>query len=306
MTQAGSPLGDPGFVMESRMKLVGTRNTRRFGSFALSVSNLLFVVLVVGLTSNCHVMRREAISQQPANLRSSPAAKAEQGFVEKPHTNAHGEPMPFLLFVPEGYDKTKRYPLVLWLHGGGTRGIDLKLLLAPGNEHGIGYLARADNQARYPTFILAPQCPPNKLWGDSESEKPTAEMRMVLEILDKMREDYPVDSRRLYVMGMSLGGYGTWDIITRRPTTFAAAVPICGGGNTSKASLIAKVPIWAFHGDEDELVSVSESRRMVAALKKAGGQPRYTEYKGVGHNSWVRAFKEPDFLSWIFAQRRSQ
>ncbi|MBA3354530.1 MAG: prolyl oligopeptidase family serine peptidase [Pyrinomonadaceae bacterium] len=115
-----------------------------------------------------------------------------------------------------------------------------------------------------------------------------------------------VDSRRLYVMGMSLGGYGTWDIITRRPTTFAAAVPICGGGNASKAPLLAKTPIWAFHGDEDDSVSVSESRRMIAALKKAGGQARYTEYKGVGHNSWVRAFKEPDFLSWIFAQTQSE
>ena len=131
-------------------------------------------------------------------------------------------------------------------------------------------------------------------------------MRMVIEILDKVRENYPVDSRRVYVMGMSLGGYGTWDIITRRPTTFAAAVPICGGGDASKASLIAKTPIWAFHGDEDEMVNVSESRRMIEAIKKAGGQPKYTEYKGVGHNSWVLAFKEPDFLSWIFAQTRSE
>jgi len=288
------------------MKLVGRRNTRRLGSFALIVSSMLFVVIGVGLTSKCQTLRREASSQPSANQASSPAQKAEQKFVEKSHTNARGEKMPYLLFVPEGYDKTKQYPLVLWLHGGGTRGNDLKLLLAHGNEHGIGFLARADNQARYPSFILAPQCPTNKFWGDSQSAQPTAEMRMALEILDKVREDYSVDSRRLYVMGMSLGGYGTWDIITRQPATFAAAVPICGGGNTSKASLIAKTPIWAFHGDEDEMVNVSESQRMIAALKKAGGQPRYTEYKGVGHNSWVRAFKEPDFLSWIFAQTRSE
>jgi predicted peptidase len=286
--------------------IVDTRATRRFGSFALRVSSVLFLVLVVGLTSNCQVMRREAISQQSANQMSSPGPKAARGFVEKSHMNARGETMPYLLFVPEGYDKTKPYPLVLWLHGGGTRGNDLKLLLAHGDQHGIGFLARADNQARYPSFILAPQCPSNKFWGDSESEQPNAEMSMVLEILDEVRELYSVDSRRLYVMGMSLGGYGTWDIITRRPTAFAAAVPICGGGNTSKASLIAKTPIWAFHGDEDELVNVSESRRMIAALKKAGGQPRYTEYKGVGHNSWERAFREPDFLSWVFAQTRSE
>jgi len=158
---------------------------------------------------------------------------------------------------------------------------------------------------KYPSFILAPQCPQNRFWGHSDSNQPTSEMRLALEILDQVQQDYQVDSGRLYVMGMSLGGYGTWDIITRRPKTFAAAVPICGGGNPSKATLITKTPIWAFHGDQDESVNVSESRSMVAALKKAGGLPRYTEYKGVGHNSWVPAFKEPDFLSWIFAQTRS-
>ena len=265
---------------------------------------VLFVLLTGGLSSNCQVMKREALSQQAASQAASPEPKAKQEFVEKAYTNARGETMPYLLFVPEGYDKTKQYPLVLWLHGGGMRGNDLKLLLSRGNEQGIGYLARADNQARYPSFIIAPQCPINRSWGDSHSEQPTAEMTMVLEILDKVRQDYRVDSHRLYVMGMSLGGYGTWDIITRRPNAFAAAVPICGGGNPSKASLIAKTPIWAFHGDQDQSVNVSESRRMIAALKKAGGQPRYTEYKGVGHDSWVPAFKEPDFLSWIFAQTR--
>jgi predicted peptidase len=267
-------------------------------------SSVIIAILVLGLTSNCQLVRREAISQPSARPTLSP--QSERKFIEKSHTSTRGETMPYLLFVPEGYDKTKPYPLLLWLHGGGTRGNDLKLLLAYGNEHGIGFLARPDNQARYPSFILAPQCPPNRFWGDSESTQPSAEMRLVLEILDKIREDYAVDSRRLYVMGMSLGGYGTWDIIIRRPATFAAAVPICGGGNPSKATLIAQTPIWAFHGDEDEMVNVSESQRMIAALKKAGGQPRYTEYKGVGHNSWVRAFKEPDFLSWIFAQKRSQ
>ena len=267
---------------------------------------LLFVFLVAGLTSNCQVLKKEVITHQPAIPTPSSSSKSDQGFIAKAHTNARGETMPYLLFVPEGSDKSKSYPLVLWLHGGGSRGNDLKLLLAHGNEHGIGFLARADNQVRYPSYILAPQCPTNRFWGDSQSNHPTTEMKLVLEILEKVRREYAVDSRRVYVMGMSLGGYGTWDIITRNPATFAAAVPICGGGEVSNASLIAKTPIWAFHGDEDEMVNVSESRRMVEAIKKAGGQPRYTEYKGVGHNSWVQAFKEPDFLSWIFAQTRSQ
>lgn len=288
------------------MRLVNKQKPRRLGTLSPILPSVVFIVLLVGITSNCQVMKREALSQQSAGQASSPAPKAEHGFDEKSHTNARGETMPYLLFVPEGRDKTKSYPLVLWLHGGGTRGNNLKLLLGHGDQHGIGFLARADNQAKYPSFILAPQCPLNRLWGNSESQQPTAEMRLVLEILDQVRADYPVDSQRLSVMGMSLGGYGTWDIITRRPTTFAAAVPICGGGDPSKASSIAKTRIWAFHGDEDELVNVSQSRSMIAALKKSGGQPRYTEYKGVGHNSWERAFKEPDFLSWLFAQMRSE
>ena len=291
--------------MDPRIRLVNKQKPRRLGTLSLILPRVIIPVLLAGLTSNCQVVRREALSQQSASQTSSPAPKAKQEFVEKSHKNARGGTMPYLLFVPEGYDKTKAYPLVLWLHGGGTRGNNLKLLLAHGDQYGIGFLARADNQAKYPSFILAPQCPINRLWGNSESDQPTAEMRMVLEILDQVRADYTVDTRRLYVMGMSLGGYGTWDIITRRPMTFAAAVPICGGGDASKAPLIAKTPIWAFHGNEDELVNVSQSRSMIAALNKAGGQPRYTEYKGVGHNSWERAFKEPDFLSWIFAQMRS-
>lgn len=142
------------------MKSVSTQNTRKLESWAIRVSRVLFVVLVAGLTSNCQVIRREAVSQPTAGRTSSPTPKSEQGFVEKSHGNARGETMPYLLFVPEGYDKTRSYPLVLWLHGGGTRGNDLKLLMAHGNEHGIGYLARTDNQARYPSFIIAPQWKP--------------------------------------------------------------------------------------------------------------------------------------------------
>jgi predicted peptidase len=178
------------------------------------------------------------------------------------------------------------------------------LLLRYGDKHGIGYLARPDNQSKYTSFIIAPQCPLNKLWGNPDSKEPTAEMELVLGILNKVQADYSIDTSRLYVMGISLGGYGTWDIITRRPEMFAAAVPICGGGNISKASLMVKTAIWAFHGDQDELVNVSESRKMIAAIRNAGGAPRYTEYEGVGHNSWERAFTEQDLLPWMFAQKR--
>ena len=229
---------------------------------------------------------------------------SEATFKEKLFVNRNGEKMRYLLFVPKGYDPRKQYPLVLWLHGGGSRGDDLQLLLKHGDKHGIGFFARADNQANYPSFIVAPQCPSGKAWGDQNSEVPTVETKLIFEILREVQAGHSIDKDRLYVTGISLGGYGTWDLIARRPEMFAAAVPICGGGPISKAPLMVKTSIWAFHGDQDELVNVSESRTMIAAIRNAGGHPKYTEYKGVGHNSWVQAFAEETLLSWMFAQRR--
>lgn len=267
---------------------------------------LTLLTAAMSINAPCQTVNRKAVETSRANeTRSQTREEPQTGaFNEKLFVNSRSQRMKYLLFVPKDYDKQKKYPLVLWLHGGGTRGDDLKQLLKYGDAHGIGYFARSDNQLKYPSFIVAPQCPLNRIWGNSDSAQPTLEMTLVLEILEKVQADHSIDSRRLYVTGISLGGYGTWDIIGRRPEMFAAAIPICGGGNPLKAPLMTKTRVWAFHGDEDELVNVSESRRMIAAIKKAGGEPRYTEYKGVGHNSWERAFAEPDVLPWMFAQRR--
>lgn len=262
----------------------------------------LFILLAVSsafLTANCQT-RRPAVAS-PTAPAITPGTR---NIVEQSYTNSRGERMPYLLFVPSGYDQQKKYPLVLWLHGGGSRGNDPKVQLTYGEQHGFGFLVRSDNQSRYPGFVLAPQCPLNKVWGDPGASNPTAEMKLVLEILSQLQTNYSIDPARLYVMGMSLGGYGAWDIIARRPGMFAAAVPICGGGAPSKAAMITGTAVWAFHGDRDQSVDVGESRRMIAALKKAGGNPKYTEYKDVGHNSWERAFAEPDLLPWLFAQKR--
>lgn len=262
---------------------------------------LILLTTVAVLNVQCRPASRGSAIALP-----SPALQTERtnSFVERSHANARGDKMPYLLFLPPGYNKREQYPLVLWLHGGGSRGDDLKVLLAYGEQHGPGFLARADNQAKFPSLIIAPQCPANRFWDNPESAQPNTEMKLVLEILDRVQAEYSVDKNRLYVMGMSLGGYGTWGMIARRPGMFAAAVPICGGGNTANAAAMKQTAIWAFHGDEDEMVSVKESQRMIAAIKNAGGNPRYTEYKGVGHNSWVRAFAEPELLSWMFRQKR--
>src|SRR5262249_52824913 len=112
------------------------------------------------------------------------------------------------------------------------------------------------------------------------------------------------DQKRIYVTGLSMGGYGTWDVIGRRPDLFAAAVPVCGGGDETQAATIARVPIWAFHGARDGVVKPARSWNMVAALKKAGGHPGYTEYPDVGHDSWVPTYRDPVLFQWLFAQKR--
>jgi len=126
----------------------------------------------------------------------------------------------------------------------------------------------------------------------------------VYELIDALQRTYGIDSRRLYVAGQSMGGFGTFSIITEHPRMFAAGVALCGGGDESRAARLTRTPIWAFHGEKDETVSVERSRNIVAAIKKAGGKPRYTEYSGEGHNIWSKVVKESELLPWLFARRK--
>jgi predicted peptidase len=119
-----------------------------------------------------------------------------------------------------------------------------------------------------------------------------------------MPKEYSIDPQRIYLTGLSMGGYGTWDLLARKPDLFAAGVPVCGGGGESTAGKIAKIPILVFHGDLDNTVPVSRSRTLVEALKKAGGHPKYTEYAGVGHNSWDKAYADPKLMNWLFQQKK--
>ena len=225
-------------------------------------------------------------------------------FVIRRFVSASNESLRYLLFVPTHYDSRKMYPLVLWLHGGGARGDNPKTILSWGDQHGPLFFARPDNQSNHPCFILAPQCPAGKLWADPFSDQPLDQIRLVLEMLDSIEREFSIDSKRLYVIGISMGGFATWDIIARHPSRFAAAVPICGGGNPAKAPRMVKTAIWAFHGEKDDLVKVNESRVMIEAVERGGGKPKYTEYKGVGHNAWEKAFNEPGFLKWIFSRMK--
>ncbi len=226
-------------------------------------------------------------------------------FEKKVYTDAQGHELPLRLLKPEHYDPKEKYPLVLFLHGAGERGTDNDKQLI----HGVREFAKEENRKKYPCFVIAPQCPTGDRWADWSAKRlpdqPLPPMRLVIEMLKKAQKEYSIDPQRIYVTGLSMGGFGTFDLIERHPDWFAAAVPICGGGDVSAAPKIAKIPLWIFHGAKDKVVPVTNSRDMVEAVKKAGGHPRYTEYPDAGHDSWTATYKDPELYTWLFAQKKA-
>lgn len=235
-----------------------------------------------------------------ATLAASPAsAQTVDDFEARTYTDGVNT-IPYRLFIPADYDPNQSYPLVLFLHGAGERGTDNRRQLSVQTAPLV--FARPENQKRWPCFMMAPQCPNNGAWANLGQPNPTTWMRLTLEALAGLMKEFRIQPGRLYITGLSMGGYGTWDTICRYPGLFAAAVPICGGGDVRVAANCAATPIWAFHGSADATVPVERSREMIAAVIAAGGEPLYTEYPGVGHNSWDRAYREIDLLPWMFAQ----
>jgi predicted peptidase len=220
--------------------------------------------------------------------------------------------LPYRMLKPDGYTQagTNRYPLVIFLHGIGERGTDNRRQL----RNGVEELVTDASRKKHPCFLVVPQCPRDKLWCEVTptgtrpnlplAQSPTEPAALVLELIDAVCKEYRVDTDRIYLTGVSQGGYGTWDLIAREPALFAAAMPVCGGGDPAQAEKLTELPIWAFHGDEDPLVPVERSRDMIAAIKHAGGEPKYTEYKGVGHESWTPTYKNVDVLEWLFRQKK--
>lgn len=224
------------------------------------------------------------------------------------YTNENDETLPYRLLKPKGYDAGRAYPLVVFLHGMGDRGRDNESQLV----NGVSELFASDaTMDQFPAVVIAPQCPDGEdlneaSWSNWNDEVPaiTKPTRLVLEIVEAMREEFTIDADRMYIGGLSMGGFGTWDVILEHPDLFAAAFPICGGADPQKAERIAGLPLWVFHGAKDETVPPRFSRDMVRAIQEAGGHPGYCEYPGVGHDSWTRAFEEPRLLPWLFSQKR--
>lgn len=210
--------------------------------------------------------------------------------------------------APEKTAAGKTYPLVLFLHGAGERGDDNTAQL----KHGISAILEGAERLGEPCFLIAPQCPADQWWAPidhgtmrlSAAGKPNPLLDAVLALVDDTMKRQPVDPKRFYVTGLSMGGFGTWDLLGRVPEKIAAAVPICGGGDPSLAARFKDVPIWAFHGEADPTVPVKSTKDMIAALEKAGGKPKSTFYPNVPHDSWTRTYADPEVIRWIFAQRK--
>ena len=219
--------------------------------------------------------------------------------------------LPYRLFVPAGYSAARRYPLIVFLHASGSNGTDNLRQLAPA----VGVLIDRAQSAE-PAFVLVPQVPVSDKWvSDSvgppflnyrqEQRPQSPAAQLVLVGVDELEVQYAIDPDRVYLTGVSAGGAGTWDLITRNGVgRFAAAVPITGANDPTRAAVIARLPIWAFHGAEDDIAPVENTREMVANLRKLASPVRYTEYPGVGHNSGRLAYEEPELFPWLFAQRR--
>ena len=210
---------------------------------------------------------------------------------------------------PDGVDVSRRYPLVLFLHGAGERGCDNRRQLV----HGVKSLVSFSKTYSEPCFYLIPQCPEGRQWvtvpwgskAHAIPESPSEELALALDLVREKVAQWPVDKGRIYITGISMGGYGTWDAIAREPGLFAAAIPICGGGDVACAERLKGLPIWAFHGSADGAVPVCRSRTMVEALRRAGGRVRYHEYPGAGHDVWTRTYANDVVLRWLFDQRKS-
>jgi uncharacterized membrane protein len=230
--------------------------------------------------------------QSPAWVRGRANQFEDRIFVSNERDTLH-----YFLKRPLNYDSTQLYPIVTCLHGGA--------IAVSGNvdiPEPAPFLIDTPNRKKFPAFIFVPQVSAGHTWGwlpgfpgmDS----------LVFGALAALQSEFSLDTNRYYLAGASGGGYGTWDYLSRRPHMFAAAIPICGVGNPATAARIAHIPVWAFHGEADRNVPVSGSRDMIAAMRAAGGNPKYSEFRSVGHNVWPEVQHTPGVLDWLFAQRR--
>lgn len=241
------------------------------------------------------------------------AAQDLSMYQKKEFTSPQGGTLKYRILFPENYDGEKKFPLVLVLHGAGERGNDNEKQLVHGSKLFLDSLVRK----KFPAIVVFPQCPAESYWSsvkidrnktplelDFDYTRPATEpLSLAIALVEDLIGTEKVDARCVYITGLSMGGMGTFEAVYRNPQLFAAALPICGGGDTVRYRKV-DTPFWVFHGDADAVVDVKYSRAMVNKLKDLNVKAKYTEYPGVNHNSWDNAFAEPKYLKWMFGKRR--
>lgn len=237
---------------------------------------------------------------------------AQEAYEKKVFVAPQGDSLSYRLLRPEVEKLGQKYPLVLFLHGAGERGSDNEKQLT----HGGQMFLNPVNREKHPAFVLMPQCPEEGYWAYFSrpasfvpAEMPVEQemtpiLRTVKELLDTYLALPQVDKSRIYIIGLSMGGMGTFDMAIRYPETFAAAIPVCGTVNPERLVAAKSVPFRIFHGDADNVVPVQGSREAYKALKKCGAKVEYIEFPSCNHGSWVPAFNYPDFMEWLFKQKK--
>lgn len=285
----------------------------------------------VSLVSSISKEESTESKHDSSNLLNSNENDTSYGYTAHVFTDAQGTSLHFYLYIPDEYNPQQKYPLVLLLEGGGERSkpgytaaqnqkVLFKQKYAQVWSADYNASGNPDIQQNWPCFVVIPQMRLSQQWVNTQVHKgsytqpehPSTALLLTKELLDTLQEEYSsIDAYRLYITGLSNGGFGTWDAIERWPYYFAAAAPIAGAGDPSKAAVLKKLPIWAFHGSADTIVPVSGSRDMIAAIRAAGGHPQYTEFPGAGHSVWRYAYslsdsskQITDFFPWLFSQRK--
>lgn len=245
------------------------------------------------------------------------AMAQENGQYEKKDFIKGNDTLSYRILYPENFDKEASYPLVFFLHGSGERGNDNEKQLT----HGSQLFTNPSHKKDFPAIVVFPQCPADDYWANVDVDRssnpigldfqykkgPTKALGLVMALLEDFRGKNYVAKDRVYLMGLSMGGMGTYELLSRKPDVFAAAVPICGAGTPeSVKKYAAKVPLWAFHGAKDNVVDPQHSIVMVSALLREGGFPRFDLYDNADHNSWDQAFSEPDLLPWLFSHSQKK
>ena len=241
----------------------------------------------------------------------------DMSLYEKQWFIQYGDTLPYCILLPENYDAAKTYPLIVFLHGRGESGNDNEKQLT----HGAKLFLQDSIRKKYPAIVVFPQCSATNYWSNVQAVtsgtkngkrsfyfvadgEPTSPLRLLMSLVGNLQVRYRIQQKQIYVMGLSMGGMGTFELVRRMPNTFAAAVPICGGAHPATATQLVKTKWWVFHGGKDDVVLPEFSQKMVTALKQQKASVKFTLYPDANHNSWDAAFAEPQLLQWLFQQRK--